>query len=501
MMNVGEVSGSVAFLGYRKFPDGSRGPSEIAQLIRSFGDIIIAVDGRSTVGMSFKEVIGTLRESGKNKFAFMRFLEHRFSMCETDSVSTGTIGRYAYEELRQKFSCDRQRMVVQRNAGLLEEDDGKGGKGGHDSANSDNSDAESEAGSEGSFQPDSDDELGETVNVEEVSPSGATQNEGITAAPNVNVVPSSLSPSEEANPLANTVSSEQNDGVDGVTAPVVPSSSGKEKPASQDVLFREETTRSLGLRLLDVDLGYSSDEAGEEDCAYFVDGVDETFTPMEELEDLVPKKKAKGKDKKKQDASKESIVPASNTEFSALGERAKLAAAVALSKKPPAVDDFETFPEVVEEHVEEPAVPSPANKSTKRSTVKVEQVNPSTGEIIHVWPNVEAASATLQLPLPELKAILRGEYDEDVGEEVGGFKWSYALAGAKVTAGTASQSRGGGGRKAKEAWLQFRDKLYDPSNPHIYKDGNKLRDYQVDGVNWLASTWYKRQGCVLADGT
>ena len=152
------------------------------------------------------------------------------------------------------------------------------------------------------------------------------------------------------------------------------------------------------------------------------------------------------------------------------------------------------------EHDDESSSGSPV-KSTKRSNVKVEQANPSTGEIVHVWPNAEIAAATLQLPLAQLKSVLRGEYDEEIGEEVGGFKWGFALAGAKITAGQASPTRGGGGRKAKEAWLQFRDKLYDPSEPHIYKGGNRLRDYQVDGVNWLASTWYKRQGCVLADGT
>jgi hypothetical protein len=116
-----------------------------------------------------------------------------------------------------------------------------------------------------------------------------------------------------------------------------------------------------------------------------------------------------------------------------------------------------------------------------------------------VWANVESAAATLQLPLPQLRQVLRGEYDEDIGEEIGGFRWRYALTGAKVTAGNISTAQGGGGKKAKEAWLEFREKLYDPSEPHVYKNGNRLRDYQVDGVNWLASTWYKRQGCILAD--
>ncbi len=49
LMNVGEVHGSVAFLGYRQFPDGTKGPSETQNIIKSSGDKIIAVDGISTV--------------------------------------------------------------------------------------------------------------------------------------------------------------------------------------------------------------------------------------------------------------------------------------------------------------------------------------------------------------------------------------------------------------------------------------------------------------------
>ena len=169
-----------------------------------------------------------------------------------------------------------------------------------------------------------------------------------------------------------------------------------------------------------------------------------------------------------------------------------------LSTKAPALEEFEHVPEV--ERGDDGTASSPS-KSTKRSTVKVEQVNAATGETLHVWASVESAAATVQLPLPALRQVLRGEYDEDIGEEVGGFRWRYAAAGAKVTAANSSQFRGGGGKKAKEAWLEFRDNLYDRSEPHNYKNGNRLRDYQVDGVNWLASMWYKRRGCILADGT
>ena len=83
------------------------------------------------------------------------------------------------------------------------------------------------------------------------------------------------------------------------------------------------------------------------------------------------------------------------------------------------------------------------------------------------------------------------------GDDVGGFRWQYALSGAEVT--KLETSNGRGSKKGKEAYLEFRDKLYDPAEPHFYKNGNRLRDYQIDGVNWLASTWYKQHSCILAD--
>eukprot|EP00794_Sanderia_malayensis_P019257 gene19257-21185_t len=36
-------------------------------------------------------------------------------------------------------------------------------------------------------------------------------------------------------------------------------------------------------------------------------------------------------------------------------------------------------------------------------------------------------------------------------------------------------------------------------NRPVYKDGNTLRDYQLEGLNWLTFCWYKRQNCILAD--
>ena len=79
---------------------------------------------------------------------------------------------------------------------------------------------------------------------------------------------------------------------------------------------------------------------------------------------------------------------------------------------------------------------------------------------------------------------------------MGGYRWRYADFDAVVTEKVSS---GRDSKKGREAYLQFREKLYDPAEPHVYKNENRLRDYQVDGVNLLSSCYYKNHGCILAD--
>jgi Chromo (CHRromatin Organisation MOdifier) domain len=499
MMNVGEINGSVAFLGYRQFPDGSKGPAEVANIIRNIGDKIIAVDGVSTVGKSFKDVINMLRESGKNRFAYMRFLESKFSVCEGNLASVGPKGIFTQKEMQKKFAMDRQRVIVSRRAGLLKVEKDTPADDDDESARKDASDDES-AGSGGSFQPDSDEEeLPGTVVVQEVSPSTKNQFDDGKAPESEKLAETGKlderAPADSTVPIASESLRENGTNDDQEAMEMEISQDLQVREDVGGIVCREETTRSLSLRLLDIDVGYSSDEGGDDECVYYLDGLDETFAAKKDFDAMLSKPAKKSGTIEKEE---EILIPASKTEFAALGDRSKLAVAVALSMKPPYAEDFETFPRIEKHEDGEEAMSSSPSK-TKRSDVKVEQVNASTGEIIHVWSNIEAAAATLQLPLPALRQVLRGEYDEEIGEEVSGFKWRYALSGAKVTASKESSSRGGGGRKAKQAWLEFRDKLYDPSEPHIYKNGNRLRDYQIDGVNWLASTWYKRNGCILGE--
>ena len=497
LLNVGEIHGSVAFLGYRQFPNGSKGPAEIKNIIRNVGDKIIAVDGESTIGKTFKEVIAMLRESAKNRYAYMRFLENRFSVCESDIASGGTRGRYAIEELRQRFTSDRQKAMIQRiEQGENDRSDEIAETKDETKKKGEDSEDESDEGSEGEFEPESDDEdLVVTGKVKEVD----TEEAGLGKE---NSTDTTSNPPEKANT--------ENGGSTAGTKVEDTKSAESAVPAPEEKitgrLYREENTRSLAFRLLDIDVGYSSDEGGEEDRAFFVDGVDQSFARLSEVKQQLPESELPSP---KKDEKETKTIPARKNEFMSLGLRGRLSSSIALTSIEPDIENFDNFPmpsskelnlmKQQEEELARKHEEMSPSKNVKRSTVKIEQISSNTGEIIHIWANAEAAAATLQIRLDQLRQVLSGEYDEEIGDEVGGYKWRFAVAGAKVTAGTGSTSRGGGGKKAKEAWLEFRDKLYDPSEPHAYKNGNRLRDYQVDGVNWLASTWYKKQSCILAD--
>jgi SNF2 family DNA or RNA helicase len=461
----------------------------------------------------------------------MRFLENKYAVCNNNLTSVGAVGIYAVDEMKKKFAHDRQRVLMQRHQQSVEKDvkTSKEEESDHSVAGSDVLDVESDEDSEGSFEPDSEDEklvrkeTGTSViktTPISVSLSGEVKGEPVPVA-------SSLNPTEspsDANLKANGTNVSEKQPSD-----IVKSSPTQTKiPAELPEVVKQETTRSLAYRLLEMDIGYSSDEGGDEDCAYFLDGVDTTFSTHTELKTLslestaIEKSLSLAKGKRKKQSTDESdekdsdgLLPAKKTQFMTLGDRAKLHAAISLTDQSPDPQDFENFPlssqkeidaqkdkEAMEEQsteleLEETSKTASPPKSVKRSTVKVEQVSVATGEIVRIWANADIAAATLQLPPDELKGMLRGEYDEDLGDEIGGYRWRYAAAGAEVSKIADNTTRGS--KKGKDAFLEFRDKLYDPAEPHIYKNGNRLRDYQVDGVNWLASTWYKRYSCILAD--
>ena len=489
MMNVGEVQGSVAFLGYRRFPNGVKGPSEVRRLVRNVGDRILAVDGVTTVNKSFKDVISLLKESGKKSFAYMRFLD---SHCNGSGefTSMGTKGQYAYAELSKKLKLERRRLITKRRQELedvhaVADEESDESVGPIEESESE-SDSDSD-GSEGSFSPDSDDEL--------IAKAGR----------------------EETEPLPTEAHSEEKK-EDSDAKKDITTVAKEMVPSDPYIKCKQETTKSLAHRLLGIDIGYSSDEGGDEDCAHFIDGVDSTFTTRREAvgADYTTVTKDTKSSSEEGDEKEQVPLPVKRNEFSSLGDRSKLVAAMAVTNEEADPDDFDNYPllsgkeiaaqkkmaeeeearkaaEAAKEELE--AAEQASEKSAKLSTTKVEQIDIKTNDVLRIWAKAEDASATLQLPIEHIRQLLNGEYNEEIGDQVGGYKWRFAAEDAIVTA----TGSGRGSKKGKKALAEFRDKLYDPAKPHIYKNGNRLRDYQVDGVNWLASCWYLRHSCILAD--
>jgi len=65
LLNIGETGNELTrtlFLGYRRFPDGSKGSAEIFTLVKKYRDVITAVNGISIVGKSFKETLALIKK-------------------------------------------------------------------------------------------------------------------------------------------------------------------------------------------------------------------------------------------------------------------------------------------------------------------------------------------------------------------------------------------------------------------------------------------------------
>lgn len=48
-------------------------------------------------------------------------------------------------------------------------------------------------------------------------------------------------------------------------------------------------------------------------------------------------------------------------------------------------------------------------------------------------------------------------------------------------------------------WRPNRENQIKLSEDKVYAHGNKLRSYQIEGVNWLLNRWYYKQSCIMAD--
>eukprot|EP01035_Chromulina_nebulosa_P019284 gene19284-25143_t len=153
---------------------------------------------------------------------------------------------------------------------------------------------------------------------------------------------------------------------------------------------------------------------------------------------------------------------------------------------------------------------------------RIAQVDMVSGVSIREWESVTSISRSLNVPFNDVQAVLNGKLDV-----AGGFKWKYVfvvsdnktsnneieatveeddelppiidvspgkIAKVKSSLSPSTQTNTQAPPKKDYDW---QNKLYDQSKE--YESGGKLRDYQVEGLNWLLSCWYTKRSSILAD--
>lgn len=254
-------------------PDGSKGPSEIKNLVRKHGDIIIAVNGRSTFGKTFKEVIPMLKES--STFTYVRFVHQEHESEGGFTTSCGALGQFLYHDMSRTYKEDRRRWLAKRSLALVnaEEDDEESSTSSEDAGGESDDDSDSE-GSASGIESEDDAVVQLMQSESNVSDDSDNGSQGSREAPRQDTFAEEKKESEDAKSLEGPKNSmDKKD-----TEPKPEGTQVSElinRPRLQSVLCQQETTRHLAYSLLGLDIGYSSDEGGDEDVAYYVSVVTE----------------------------------------------------------------------------------------------------------------------------------------------------------------------------------------------------------------------------------
>lgn len=159
----------------------------------------------------------------------------------------------------------------------------------------------------------------------------------------------------------------------------------------------------------------------------------------------------------------------------ASGPMARLLKAVHESDAPPVRADWVNF--IVEMGM--------SRNFSNGQVIVTEQLDPTTGITIKLWNSVAAAARALGIPMHEITNAIKNRIH---GALAGGFRWRQ-LKASNLEESAPTESGG-----IEESWKQ---KLYKQSRE--YRSGGTLRDYQVDGLNWLLRCWYSKRSSILAD--
>lgn len=127
---------------------------------------------------------------------------------------------------------------------------------------------------------------------------------------------------------------------------------------------------------------------------------------------------------------------------------------------------------------------------------KILQIDMASLAIIREWDNIPEIARNLGISIIDIQAVLVNKKDT-----AGGFIWKYSTAMQNMPTLTEDDNENevdsNGQVIPKKATAAWKSKLYTQSKN--YRSGGKLRDYQVDGLNWLLSCWYSKRSSILAD--
>ena len=133
-----------------------------------------------------------------------------------------------------------------------------------------------------------------------------------------------------------------------------------------------------------------------------------------------------------------------------------------------------------------------------RGGFPVDQVDIASGAVIRTWTNANKASRGLQIPKNDILAVISGKL-----EKAGGFLFKENRDKMDLEVAEALEMLDGDEVENEKEIIKKTDesgwKQRLPKKTKVYRSGGTLRDYQVEGLNWLLSCWYRKKSSILAD--
>lgn len=127
----------------------------------------------------------------------------------------------------------------------------------------------------------------------------------------------------------------------------------------------------------------------------------------------------------------------------------------------------------------------------------IEQVDLASDQVLRTWKSMLNAAKDLNIPVADIFNCLKEDRDS-----AGGYRWRYG----KNEASNSSSSAAPGAKVDDDEDDDVHDQRKDdswqlklPTKSKEYRNGNTLREYQVDGLNWLLRCWYTMRSSILAD--